>query len=104
MIICIVGSPPPSCACIAAGTRYRMFSAPERRRPSNTPAPLNAIPPTPLTFIVAVNATRDDSDAAVFVAALATGPKERVSPPHPATAAVHASTHSNDRELRRHMC
>jgi len=31
------------------------------------------MPPTPSTFIVAVNATRDDSDCAVLVAALATG-------------------------------
>jgi hypothetical protein len=100
MIISMVGSTPPSCACASAGSWKRIFSAPERVFPSNTPAPLNAIPPTPSMFIVAVKATRDDSDWAVLVAALATGSNESVSPPQPASPAAHAARHSNDRTRR----
>src|SRR6476659_2260379 len=77
-----------------------MLSAPERVRPSKTPAPLNAMPPTPFMFIVAVKATREDSDCAVLVAAFATGSNDSVSPPQPVSALAHAARHSSDRELR----
>ena len=96
----IVGLP-PSCVCAAWGMLNFMFSAPERDLPSKTPLPLNDTPPMPSMLMFAWKATRADSVSAVFVAALATGSNESVSPPQPASATGLTARQSRARVRRR---